>query len=88
MRQHSSYFLHVVGSSVSYEGAYLTIAHALWQKHSYSWFRAIIRLVFFDMVRAASPPATGLTIELNRFDFDDVSKRLQLVSNLFVSKRP
>ena len=52
MRQHSSYFLHVVGSSVPYEGAYLTIAHALWQKHSYSWFRAIISPVFFDMVRA------------------------------------
>ena len=29
MRQHSSYFLHVVGSSVSCRGAYLTIAHAL-----------------------------------------------------------
>ena len=53
MRQHSIYFLHVVGSSVSCGGAYLTIAHALLQKHPCSWFRAIISLVFFHMVRAA-----------------------------------
>ena len=52
MRRHSSNFLHVVGSSGSCGDAYLTLAHALLQKHSYSWFRAIISLVFFDMVRA------------------------------------
>ena len=34
MQQHSSYFLHVVRSSVSCGGAYLMIAHALLQKHS------------------------------------------------------
>ena len=50
--QHSSYFFHVVRSSLSCGGAYLTIAHALLQKHSYIWFRAIISLVFFHMVRA------------------------------------
>ena len=52
MRQHSIYFLHVVGSSVSCGGAYLTIAHALLQKHCYLWLRAIISVVFFHMVRA------------------------------------
>ena len=41
IQQHSSYFLHVVRSSVCCGGAYLIIAHALWQnsknwqKHSY-----------------------------------------------------
>ena len=48
----SIYFLHVVGSSVSCGGAYLTIAHALLQKHCYLWLRAIISVVFFHMVRA------------------------------------
>ena len=37
---------------VSCGGAYLTIAHALLQKHFYLWFRAIISLVFFHVVRA------------------------------------
>ena len=33
IQQHSSYLLHVVRSSVSCCGAYLTIAHELLQKH-------------------------------------------------------
>ena len=33
---------------------HLTIAHALLQKHSYLWFRNIISLVFFHMVRAGA----------------------------------
>ena len=33
---------------------YLTIAHAFLQKHSYLWFRAIISLVFFHMVRVGA----------------------------------
>ena len=49
IQQHSSYFLFVVRPSVSRGGAYLTIAHALLQKHSYLRFRAIISLVFFHM---------------------------------------
>ena len=32
---------------VSCSGAYLAIAHALLQKHSYLWFRAIGSLVLF-----------------------------------------
>ena len=51
IQQHSSYFIHVVSSSLSCGGAYLTIAHALLQKQSYLWFRAIISLVFFHMLR-------------------------------------
>ena len=54
IQRHSSYFLHVVRSSTSYNRAYLTIAHAFLQKHSYLWFRAIISLVFFHMVRAGA----------------------------------
>ena len=54
IQQHSRYFLHVVRSSTSYARAYLTIAHAFLQKHSYLWFRAIISLVFFHMVRAGA----------------------------------
>ena len=38
--QRSSYFLHVVYSSVPCGASYLTIAHVLLQKHSYLWFRA------------------------------------------------
>ena len=34
IQQRSSYFLNVVRSSLSGGGAYLTIAHALLQKHS------------------------------------------------------
>ena len=37
IQQHSSYFFHVVRSSVSCSGACLTIAHALLQKHSCLW---------------------------------------------------
>ena len=44
----------MVRSSVSCGGAYLTIAHALLQKHSYLRLRAIISLVFFHMVRAGA----------------------------------
>ena len=45
----------MVRSSVSCGGAYLTIAHALLQKHPlYLWFNAIISLVFFHMVRAGA----------------------------------
>ena len=54
IQQHSSYFLHVVRSSASCGGAYLTIAHARLQGHCYSWFRAIICLMFFHMVRAGA----------------------------------
>ena len=53
IQQHSSYFLHVVRSSVPCGGAYLTIANALLQKHSYLMFRATLSLVFFHMVRGA-----------------------------------
>ena len=42
----------MVRSSLSCGGAYLTIAHALLQKDSYIWFRAISSFVFFHMVRA------------------------------------
>ena len=54
IQQHSNYLLNVVRSSVSSGGAYLTIAHALLQKHSYLWFRAVISLLFFRMVRAGA----------------------------------
>ena len=54
IQHHSSYFLHVVRSSASCGSAYLTIAHALLQKHSYLWFRVIISLMFFHMVRAGA----------------------------------
>ena len=54
IQQHSIYFLHVVRSSVYCGGAYLKIAHALLQKHSYFWFRAIISLVCFHMVRVCA----------------------------------
>ena len=53
-QQHSSYFLHVVRSSVSRCGGHLTIADALLQKHFYLWFMAIISVVFFHMVRAGA----------------------------------
>ena len=46
IQQHSNYLLDVVRSSVSSGGAYLTIAHALLQKHSYLWFRGVISLLF------------------------------------------
>ena len=52
IQQHSSFFFHVVRSSVSCSEPYLTLAHAFLQKHSYIWFRAILTLVFFHMVRA------------------------------------
>ena len=39
---------------MSCSGAYLTIAHALSQKHSYLWFRGITSVVFFHMVRAGT----------------------------------
>ena len=42
----------MVRSNVSCGGAYLTIAHLLLQKHYYLWFRAIISLVLFHVVRA------------------------------------
>ena len=48
-QHHSSYFLHLVRSSVSCGGGYLTIAHALLKKHSYFRFRAIISLVCFSL---------------------------------------
>ena len=54
IQQHSSYFLNVVRSSVSGGCEYLTIAHALLQKHSYLWFRAMISLVFFHMIHAGA----------------------------------
>ena len=40
-QQHSSYFVHVVRSSVFCGGAHLTIVDALLQKHLYLWFIAI-----------------------------------------------
>ena len=54
IQQHSSYFLHVVRSSVSYGGAHLKIAHAFWHKNSNLWFRVVINLVIFHMVRAGA----------------------------------
>ena len=54
IQQHSSYFLHVVRSSVPYSAAYLRITHALLQKHSYLRFRAVKSLVFFHMVQAGA----------------------------------
>ena len=54
IQQHSSYFLNVVRSSVSCRGAYLTITHALLQKHSYLWFIVTISFLFFHMVRAGA----------------------------------
>ena len=54
MSQCFSYFLHVVRASVSCGGVYLTIAHALLQKHFYLWFRATLSLVFFNMVRVGA----------------------------------
>ena len=50
IQQHSSYFLHVVPSSVSCGGAYFTIAHAPLEKHSYLSFRPIISLMLLHMV--------------------------------------
>ena len=54
IQQHSNYLLDVVRSSVSSGGAYLTIAPALLQKHSYLWFRAVKSLLFFHLVRAGA----------------------------------
>ena len=51
IQQHSSYFLHVVRSSVSCGGAHLMIADALLQKNFCLWFKSIISLVFFKMIR-------------------------------------
>ena len=44
----------MVRSSVASGGARLTIADALLQKQSYLWFIAVVRLVFFHMVRAGA----------------------------------
>ena len=54
IQQHSSYFLHVVRSIVASGGASLTIADALLQKQYYLWFIAVVRLVFFHVVRAGA----------------------------------
>ena len=54
IQQHSSYFLHVVRSSVSCGGAHLMIADALLLKHSCLWFIPVISLVFFHIVRAGA----------------------------------
>ena len=54
IQQYSSYFFYVVRSSAPCGDAYLMNAHALLQKHSYLWFRAIASLVFLHMVRASA----------------------------------
>ena len=51
IQQHSSYFLHVVRSSVSRSGAHLTTADALLKQQSCLRSISIISLVFFHMVR-------------------------------------
>ena len=51
--QRSSFYFHVVYSSMSWYGAYLTIAHALFKKHSSlrfrATFRAIIQIMSFSI---------------------------------------
>ena len=51
MRQQNTKAIVPLDLAVSCGGAYLKIARALLQKHSYLWFRAVISLVFYHMVR-------------------------------------
>ena len=75
----------MVRLSVSYGGAYLTIGHALLQKHSYLWFRAVISVVFVHMVRAG---AYWHKIDDIRACAFAVRKKLSVISFGFLFRRP
>ena len=70
IQQHSSYFLNVVRSSVSGGGEYLAIAHALLQKHSYLWFRAMIRHDTHSCIPAQNTWHPRMCINSSLFRFE------------------